>query len=193
LSTVQAADTRGIFDMRFVLGLVTILAISGVAVAQEPGGPGPNRNTLSGDALSEQNKVRLGMSQAVEIAEKEGRGRAVGATFSPFAQGGGSHEVIVLKPDGSLARFNIDANTGNVIGVTNQILQSYVTSLTPAAVGSAKTPFLQAILVAEGSGSRAIGAQTEQNGEAISYEITVAGEGGERSVHVDSDGKILPE
>ncbi|MFC7051146.1 PepSY domain-containing protein [Hansschlegelia quercus] len=179
--------------MRFALGLITILMIGGAAGAQEPGGPGPDRSTLSNEARSGQNASRLGMPQAIEIAEKSGQGRAVGATFSPFAQGGGSHEVIVLKADGSLARFNIDANTGNVIGVTNQILQSYVTRLTPDGVGSAKTSLLQAISVAEGGKARAIGAQTEQNGDTVSYEITVAGDGGERSVHVAGDGKILPD
>jgi uncharacterized membrane protein YkoI len=167
--------------------------VGGVAVAQEPAGPGPDRSTLSNDARAGLNAVKLGVPQAIQIAEKEGRGRAVGATFSPFAQGGGSHEIIVLKDDGSLARFNIDANTGNVIGVTNQILQSYVTKLTPGGVGSAKTSLLQAITLAEGSGARAIGAETEQSGDAISYEITVAGDGGERSVHIAGDGKILPE
>ncbi len=163
--------------------------------AQSLATPGPSRNSHSQEALKGLESSRLGMTQAIEAAETESGGKAVEATFTPFARGGGAHEIEVMRPDGTLARYDIDANAGSVVGVTNEVVASALTSLTPDALRAAQGGLGGAVKRAEeqSPGQRAIGASAEQNDGRISYRVTLATHEGDRTVALDDAGKIQPE
>ncbi|MFC3695791.1 hypothetical protein [Chenggangzhangella methanolivorans] len=154
--------------------------------------PGPDRNSHSQGALDGAKSSRVGLVQSVELAENAGRARAISAVFTPFAIGGGSHDVVVLRRDGMLAHYHIDANNGSFIGVTDQKVASLMTSLTPDAGGAAKLSLRDAVSIIESRAPerRAIGAAAEQSGTTIEYEITVATADGDKSFHVSSNGDV---
>lgn len=168
-----------------------LLAASG-AQAQDVASPGPGRNSHSQGALDGAKAARLSLSQGIERAERSSGGRAVEATFTPFAAGGGSHDIVILRPDGMLAHYHLDANEGTFVGVTDQKVASLLTSLTPQAVGAVRTSLLQAVSLVEQQApdQRAIGATAEQDGATVTYEITLATRDGDKTLHVDSNGAV---
>ena len=170
----------------------SVLLGPSTARTQDVTSPGPNRNSHSQSAFEGAKASRLSLSQGVERAETSSGGRAVEAIFTPFAAGGGSHDVVILRPDGMLAHYHLDANEGAFVGVTDKKVASLMTSLTPRAVGGVRVGLLQAIALIEGRAPdrRAIGATASQDGETISYEVTVATPDGDKRFYVDSGGGV---
>lgn len=174
--------------------LVVALALAPMAVsAQDVSSPGPSRNSHSQPALEGIRASRLSLPQTIEMSEQQLGGRAVQATFTPFATGGGSHEVVVLRPDGTLTRNHIDGNSKSTVGVTNEKLSSLVTSLTPQAVQGAQKTLLEVVREADARDpdQRVIGAAADQEDDVVTYEVTIATKDGEETLEFDSSGKPL--
>ena len=172
------------------LGLALLLAAPATAIAQDPG---PSR----GNGLSTAQGIRanLGLTQAIETAERESKGRAIEATFSPFATGGGSLEVTLMRNDATVTKYRIDANSGEVVNVTEQTLQGYTTSIEPAMLTGMTLRMSEAVKAAEMfvQGGTAIGVAVEKsNDDMFSFEINVLKDGAEQAVVVKQDGTVTP-
>lgn len=163
--------------------------------AQDLSNPGPGRNSHGAPPLEAAKLSRLTLSQTIERSEKELNGRAVEATFTPHPTGGGSHEIVVLKPDGTLTRNHIDGRSEALVGRTDEKVASLVTSLTPEAVAKARKGLLNVVREVEGRSPdhRVIGAAAEQDEGVVSYEVTVATPAGDETLHLDDQGAPKPD
>ena len=153
--------------------------------------PGPSRAQGLSTATTIDAKFRL--PHAIDIAEREGRGKATEATLSPFPRGGGVLEVTVMRADKSIVKYSVDANTGEVTNATEQTLEPYVSTLDAGALQANTYSMREAVSAAEAqiAGGVAIGAKVDNDDKSFAYEVNVFKDGAETGFHVTSDGKAV--
>lgn len=148
-------------------------------------------------AADDKDKVRAmegaktSLTQAIEMAEKEGKGKAIDVEFDTSDKGG-EYDVKVLTQD-RLTNYKIDAATGAVLSADNEPIEKFFTRLKPEEVSAAQATLAQAIGVAEKSvGGRATEAEVEREADRVQYDVTVAkADGSTHSVKVDgASGQI---
>ncbi|WP_020187584.1 PepSY domain-containing protein [Methylopila sp. 73B] len=166
-----------------------------VVLAPAPGlaqSPGPSR--VQG-AASGNVDVRFKLPHAIGIAEREGRGKAISAVFTPFAAGGGALEVTVMRPDKTVVKYRVDANNGSVINVSEQTIESYVSSIDPAALAGLTFSMVQAVTATEGQadGGAVVGAEVQTEGDGLAYEVSVVKDGETKAFTVTPDGKVAAD
>ncbi|OHC95967.1 MAG: hypothetical protein A2792_09370 [Sphingomonadales bacterium RIFCSPHIGHO2_01_FULL_65_20] len=93
--------------------LISAAAIGGVAVAANPGPPGENER----DEIAAVNGARISLAQAVAIAERQGSGKAMEASFDD--ESGGKWEVEVASGD-RVATYAVDMTSGGVSAVAEE-------------------------------------------------------------------------
>jgi uncharacterized membrane protein YkoI len=57
--------------------------------------------------------ARIGMAEAVQLAEREGKGKAIESSIDD--ENGGSYEIEVLAPSGKLTDIFVDPKSGKVV------------------------------------------------------------------------------
>lgn len=116
--------------------------------------------------------VKLPMTQAIQTAEAQGKGKAISVEFDGK---GPEYEVKILTADGKLVKYKLDANSGQLRGTENEIFERFFTRLKPQILQAAATTLTQAIAVAEQSvGGKAIGAEVErESADRVLYEVSV--------------------
>jgi uncharacterized membrane protein YkoI len=129
------------------------------------------------DDIQALGQAKLSLTQAIEMAAKEGNGVAIDAEFEQD-DGRGNYEVKVLGQD-TLVTYTLDADSGAVLDTENERLEKYFTRLEPQDLRNAHTTLAQAIGVAEQRvGGKAIDAEVSREGDHVEYEVTVAQPGG---------------
>ncbi len=170
--------------------LVACLASVG-AVAQEGQSPGPSR----GQSVTTTRgvDVRFALPHAIGVAERDAKGRAISAELTPFPKGGGALEVTMMRADGTIVKYQVDANTGETVNRTEQTVEAYVSRLDPGRVQAEPFGMAKAIEKAQThlNGGIAIGAEVQDDGGALSYEVTILKDDGETDLVVRSDGQVV--
>ncbi|MBA3048760.1 MAG: PepSY domain-containing protein [Alphaproteobacteria bacterium] len=93
--------------------LISAAAIAGVAVAASPGSAGEDER----DEIAAVNGARVSLAQAVAIAERQGSGKAMEASFDD--ENGRSWEVEIASGD-RVATYAVDAASGAVSAVAEE-------------------------------------------------------------------------
>ena len=118
-------------------------------------------------------KAKVSLTQAIDIAARQGNGIAIDAEFEED-DGRGTYEVKVLG-EGTLVTYTLDAESGSVTDTENERIEQYFTRLKPADLRDARTTLGQAIGMAEQrAGGKAMDAEVEREGDHVEYEVTVA-------------------
>jgi uncharacterized membrane protein YkoI len=138
-------------------------------------------------------RAKLSLTQAIETAERHGDGKAIEAEFEARNDQASRYEVKVLGRD-KLVSYTLDADTGKVLGTSNEAIEKLFTRLEPDDVRGARTTLAQAIGIAEQhTDGKVIDAEVDREGDSLRYDVTVArSDGGERELEIDgASGKIV--
>lgn len=183
-----------------VLALMTTLAL---AQTDQPPPTNRERDVTTGRVIDSrgaggghragdlrgQQAAKVQLLQAIEAAESQGQGRAIGATFE-IAQGG-HYEVKVLDANGTLLRHLVSANSAQVMRTERLQVEGFFSRLRPVDVQNARTTLRQAIVIAEQRvGGRASEAEVEREGDTVSYKITVTNNERMQEIRVSADGQF---
>lgn len=87
--------------------LISAAAVGGAAIAANPGATGPDER----NEIAAVNGARVSLAQAVAIAERQGSGKAMEASFDD--ESGGKWEVEVASGD-RVATYAVDMTSGAV-------------------------------------------------------------------------------
>ena len=157
---------------------------------------GASRSTASSDRYAAIQGAKVGIAQAIGVAEKkDGSGKAISAEFE--TQSGSDpaqYEIKVLYPDGKLVEHKVDATNASVIKSENQPFEKYFTRLKAADFQNAKASLTAAIEMAErqvGNGAKAVDVEVEKDGSAVLYEIELVTATGKHEVKVDANGQVF--
>lgn len=166
-----------------------VLLVPTAGLAQSPG-PSRVQGAPSGNV-----DVRFKLPHAIEIAEREGRGKAISAVFTPFASGGGALEATVMRPDKTVVKYRVDANNGAVVNVSEQAIESYVSSIDPAALAGLRLSMVQAVGAVEGQADAGavVGAEVESKDGGLAYQVSVLKGGDTKTFSVTPDGKVAAD
>lgn len=183
-----------------VLALMTTLAL---AQTDQPPPINRDRDVTTGRAIDSrgaggghragdlrgQQAAKVQLLQAIEAAESQGQGRAIGATFE-IAQGG-HYEVKVLDANGTLLRHLVNANSAQITRTERLQVEGFFSQIRPVDVQNARTTLRQAIVIAEQRvGGRAAEAEVEREGDTVSYKITVTNNERMQEIRVSADGRF---
>jgi uncharacterized membrane protein YkoI len=186
-----------------VLGLTSSLAL-----AQAPAPTAPAVAPSTGAATTERPRgssefqaaraASVSLAQAIEIAESQaGGGRTISIEFEERDGNEPAHyDVKVVSADGKLVEHAVDAMSGKILKSENQPIERYFTRLKPADIQSAKTSLRDAVSLAErqaGIDARAVEAEVERDGDAVTYEIEVASANGSKEYKVTADGRVTAD
>ncbi len=132
----------------------------------------------------------VSLTQAIETAEKQGKGKALEAEFDT-ENGAGRYEIKVLAGQ-TVTEYAIDARSGQVVGSEQQTLESWAKDLglgaDASSLNTARTTLSQAIGVAEQrAGGKAYEVDVESNDGAIQYEVSVLKGDQAQTVRVDGN------
>lgn len=193
---------QALYPAAGVLALMTTLAL---AQTDQPSPTNRERDVTTGRVIDSrgaggghragdlrgQQAARVQLSQAIEAAESQGQGFAIGAGFEIGE--GGYYEIKVLAADGTLMRRLVDATSGQVTKTERHQIEGFFTRLRPADVRSARTTLRQAIIIAEQRVcGRAAEAAVERENDMVSYKITVTNNDRMQEVRVSADGQVTP-
>lgn len=177
----------------FKLAIGALLLSAAPAIAQDAQSTHPGRTADASNDYEAIQSAKTPIAKAIEIAEREGNGKATEVEFEAES-GGGAYEVKVLSQDGGkLTEYTIDANSGQVKGSEDQPIEKYFTRLSPENFGQAATSLAQAIgrAEAEAKTGKAISAEVERDGDKVSYEVTVSTAEGDQEFDIDAEGKVV--
>jgi uncharacterized membrane protein YkoI len=93
--------------------LISAAAVGGAAIAANPGATGPDERT----EIAAVNGARVSLAQAAAIAERQGSGKAMEASFDD--ESGGKWEVEVASGD-RVATYAVDMTSGGVSAVAEE-------------------------------------------------------------------------
>jgi uncharacterized membrane protein YkoI len=179
----MALEERMKHEKKALLGaLATVGAFSAI---------GANAGEREAQAI---NSAKLSLTDAIDIAQKQGNGMATDAEFDVERGSAARYEVKVLSSDGAkLTEYHLDANTGKVTRTDNEAFEKAFERLKPQDIQAAPISLSRAIATAEQrAGGKAIDAEIERSGDQVHYEITVASADGKtQEVNVSGqDGKV---
>ncbi len=142
-------------------------------------------------------KASVSLIEAIVTAEKLGGGKALSAEYHFNKGDPGYYVVKVLSADGKkLTRYDIDPKNGKVKNTSNEVLEKFITRITPEKLMRPPTTLTHAIALAqEHSGGRAIQADVDHKGDQLQYDIqTVKTDGTSSSITISgTDGKVVSE
>ena len=137
----------------------------------------------------------VSLPQAVEISEKQGVGKSVGAEFD-IEKGRAVWEVKVLSASG-LQEFKGDATSGQVIKVEDEHLRgrltNFVTGMNLKDLEAVKTTLPQAVAMAESQAKgKTVKVQVEHERGGIQFEVFMRVGDGMKKMKIDAtSGKAL--
>ncbi len=168
-------------NSKIVLGFVAMMLAGGAAAAN------------NGDEVKALHNAKLSLTDAIKIAEKEGNGKAVDAEIDAKS-GQAQYAVEVLSSDGKkLTEYKLDADTGKILGTSNESVEKVFTRVKPQDLQNAQTSLAGAIRAAEQkAGGKVIDAETEGSGAKLRYDLKVAkADGTTEKVKIDgTTGKV---
>jgi uncharacterized membrane protein YkoI len=138
--------------------------------------------------------AKVSMNQAITVAEEQGSGQAIDASYVPKGDTLGIYDVKVLSIDGKkLLDFQINPENGRVLKATRERVGKVFTRIKPADLQNAQTPLKGAIKTAEAqTGGKAVTADTDRQGDTVRYTVKVVTAGGTtQTIKVNgADGKV---
>ena len=162
------------------------LALGCAATASQAANPASEDATLS--------NAKVSLSQAITVAEEQGRGQAIDADYIPKQGTVGLYDIKVLSNDNKkLLDFHINPNDGRVVKATRQRFEKVFTRIKPQDLQNAQTPLKGAIKTAEAqTGGKAVMADTDRTGSSVRYTVKVAmADGTTEKIKINgADGKV---
>ncbi|MBV8804084.1 MAG: PepSY domain-containing protein, partial [Sinobacteraceae bacterium] len=110
--------------------------------------------------------ARMSMTEAIQMAERQGNGKAIDAKFGATKEGG-QYAIEVLSNDGKkLTEYKLDSSSGRISAAGNEPFERVFTRLTPEDLEQAQTSLSRAISTAEReTGGKVVKAETERSGD----------------------------
>ena len=133
--------------------------------------------------------------KAVDIAEKQGHGKTVGAEFD-VEKGLPVWEVKILSADG-VTEFKVDANSGKVVKIEDEHvrgkLTNFVTGTNLKDLESVKTTFSEAVAMAERQAKgKAVKVEVEHEHDHVQFDVFVRSGDASRKIKIDGlSGKVM--
>jgi uncharacterized membrane protein YkoI len=133
--------------------------------------------------------------EAVDIGEKQGHGKTVGAEFD-IEKGLPIWEVKVLGP-GGVTEFKVDANSGQVVKIEDEHvrgkLTNFVTGTNLQDLESVKTTFPEAVAMAEQlAEGKAVKVEVEHEHDHVQFDVFVRSGDVTKKIKIDAlSGKVL--
>lgn len=139
-------------------------------------------------------RAKVSMNRAITVAEEQGSGQAIDASYIANSGATGMYDVKVLSMDGKkLLDFNINPDNGRVLKATREHVGKLFTRIKLADLQNAATPLKGAIKTAEAqTGGKAVMADTDRHGDTVRYTVKVAmTDGTTATIKVDgADGRV---
>ena len=132
--------------------------------------------------------AKMSLTGAIEAVEEKSGGKVIEAEFDD--EDGGTYEISVLTGE-KLQEYELNASSGAVREIENEMFEKYLIRLDPERLSSAETSLVEAIAIAEKQvGGKAAEADVDRSGDTVDYEIeVVTADGAAREVTVTADGK----
>jgi len=133
--------------------------------------------------------------RAVDIGEKQGHGKTVGAEFD-IEKGLPIWEVKILGVDG-VTEFKVDANSGDVVKIEDEHvrgkLTNFVTGTNLKDLESVKTTFPEAVDMAEQmANGKAVKVEVEHEHDHVQFDVFVRSGDVTKKIKIDAlSGKVL--
>lgn len=139
-------------------------------------------------------QARVSLTQAIEKAEKQGKGKAVSVDFDT-KNNVGLYEVSVVSGE-TVSRWDIDASNGKVASGDKETLATWLQKLgagvKPEELTGSRTTLTQAVGLAEAQGGKAIEADVQHDDNRLTYDIKVLNGADTRTIRIDSsNGQVL--
>jgi len=137
----------------------------------------------------------VSLVQAVDIGEKKGGGRAVGAEFD-IEKDRAIWEIKILGVDGVM-EYKVDAQSGQVVKIEDEHvrgkLMNFVTGTNLTDLESVKTTFAQAVAMAEREANgKAVKVEVEHEHDQVQFDVFVRSGDKTEKVKIDAmTGKVL--
>ena len=137
----------------------------------------------------------VSMVRAVEIGEKQGQGKTVGAEFD-IEKGLPIWEVKILGADG-VKEFKVDANSGQVVRIEDEHvrgkLTNFVTGTNLKDLESVKTTFSESVAIAEKlAPGKAVKVEVEHEHDHVQFDVFVRSGDVTKKFKIDAlSGKVL--
>lgn len=133
--------------------------------------------------------AKMSLTGAIEAVEEKSGGKVIEAEFDN--EDGGTYEISVLTGE-KLQEYELNASSGAVREIENEMFEKYLIRLDPETLSSAETSLVEAIAIAEKQvGGKAAEADVDRSGDTVDYEIeVVTADGAAREVTVTADGKV---
>ncbi len=133
--------------------------------------------------------------KAVDIGEKQGQGKTVGAEFD-IEKGLPIWEVKILSADG-VKEFKVDANSGQVVKIEDEHIRgkltNFVTGMNLKDLESVKTTFSEAVAMAEQQAKgKAVKVEVEHEHDHVQFDVFVRSGDATKKIKIDGlSGKVL--
>lgn len=139
-------------------------------------------------------QAKVSLTDAIRIAERDGNGHAISASYELRSGNPPYYEVKVLgQHGGKLTRYDLNPNTGKVNASSDERLEKVFTRLKPTSIENAPTSLSRAIETAEErAGGKATDATIDRDGSQVKYSVEIARlDGTTDKVKINgSDGKV---
>lgn len=168
-----------------LLVAATVLSLAGAAHAQAA-------TSREAQALA---SATVSIVKAVEIGEKQGQGKTVGAEFD-IEKGLPIWEVKILSADG-VKEFKVDAKSGQIVKVEDEHIRgkltNFVTGTNLKDLESVKTTFSEAVAIAEKQAEgKAVKVEVEHEHNHVQFDVFVRSEDFTKKIKIDAlSGKLL--
>jgi uncharacterized membrane protein YkoI len=174
-----------ILSPMYVTALVVFINVFAINTAQAT-------SSKEADALS---AAKVSLVQAVDMLEKDGKGKTVGAEFD-IEKDIAIWEVKMLG-DAGVMEYKVDANTGTIVKIEDEHIQgklmSFVTGMQMKDLQNEKLSLSKAVGMAEKKfGGKAVKVQIEHEKDSIQYDIFVYTAAGTHKYKIDAvSSKVL--
>jgi len=169
----------------YVIVAATVVLLGGAAHAQAD-------TSREAQALA---SATVSIVKAVEIGEKQGQGKTVGAEFD-IEKGLPIWEVKILSADG-VKEFKVDANSGQVVKIEDERIRGkltdFVTGTNLKDLESVKTTFPEAVAIAERQAKgKAVKVEVEHEHGHVQFDVFVRSGDVIKKIKIDAlSGKVL--
>lgn len=169
----------------YVVVAATVACLGAAAYAQAA----PSREA---QALA---SATVSIVKAVEIGEKQGQGKTVGAEFD-IEKGLPIWEVKILTADG-VKEFKVDANSGQVVKIEDEQIRgkltNFVTGTNMKDLEAVKTTFSEAVAIAEKlAPGKAVKVEVEHEHDHVQFDVFVRSGDATKKFKIDGlSGKVL--
>lgn len=149
-------------------------------------------NSREAQALA---SATVSIVKAVDIAEKQGHGKTVGAEFD-IEKGIAIWEVKILGVDG-VTEYKIDANSGQVVKIEDEHvrgkLTNFITGTNLKDLESVKTTFPEAVAIAEKLATgKTVKVEVEHEHDHVQFDVFVRSGDVTKKFKIDAlSGKVL--